>query len=206
VPRETSASKAAAGEDRRRKIIDIAANLFLENSYERATMRSIGSAVGIDPATIYYYFPGKEAILVEILETGVEDLSAALKAALDEHDEPHARFRAAVRAHVIQAIDRPYQALYDMCFAYLPKEARKNVSAKRHLVDTVWQQVLEAGVADGVLDIGNVSLARLHLITAINGIYRWFQKSGPLGVDEVADSLAALFEFSAGASPDRSAT
>src|SRR5687767_6649714 len=103
-------------------IVDTAATLFLEHSYERATMRSIGAAVGIDPATIYYYFASKEAIVVEILENGVANLLSALQSAMDEHEDPESQFRAAVHAHVVHAITGPHQALYDQVFSYLPDE------------------------------------------------------------------------------------
>lgn len=175
-------------------IVDTAATLFLEHSYERATMRSIGAAVGIDPATIYYYFSSKEAIVVEILEIGVANLLAALKSAVNEHSEPEAQFRAAVRAHVMHAITGPYQALFDQVFPYLPDEARAGVRAQRGHIDDHWRSLIENAISAGLITVQNPSLARLHLITAMNGIYRWFHAEGPLTVDEIADSLVDLVD------------
>lgn len=175
-------------------ILDRAATLFLEHSYERATMRSIGAAVGIDPATIYYYFSSKEAIVVEILETGVAKLLAALQLALTENGDAETQFRAAVHAHVVHAITGPYQPLYDQVFPYLPQDARVGVSAKRDLIDDLWRTLVEHAIAADLISVRNPSLARLHLITAMNGIYRWFHVGGPLTVDEIADGLVDLID------------
>lgn len=172
--------------------MDTAATLFLEHSYERATMRSIGAAVGIDPATIYYYFASKEAIVVEILEQGVDNLLSALQVAIHDNDTVESQFRSAVHAHVVHAITGPYQPLYDQVFRYLPEEARAGVRAKRDLIDDTWRDVVERAVAAGLITVDNPSLARLHLITAMNGIYRWYRPGGPLAVDEIAMGLVQL--------------
>lgn len=194
MPKQTSASSLIASEDRRRMIVDKAEDLFLEHSYERATMRSIGAAVGIDPATIYYYFSSKEAIVVEILEMGVTNLLTALQTALAEHEDPSDRFDAAVHAHVTHVVSGPSQALYDQVFRYLPPEARAGVSSKRDLIDETWRTLVEQAITAGLLTASNSSLARLHLITAMNGIYRWYDPTGPLSVNEIADALIELVE------------
>jgi AcrR family transcriptional regulator len=173
-------------------IVDTAATLFLEHSYERATMRSIGAAVGIDPATIYYYFSSKEALVVEILEAGVENLLTALQAALHNHEEPMEQFRAAVHAHVSHAVTGPYQALYDQVFSYLPEQAAAGVSAKRDLIDDTWRLIFDQLFEADLTTAKNPSLARLHVITAMNGIYRWYHPNGPATVDEIAEELVSL--------------
>jgi AcrR family transcriptional regulator len=175
-------------------IVETAAMLFLEHSFERATMRSIGAAVGIDPATIYSCFSSKEAIVVQILQTGVDDLLTALQSAMNGHDEPEAQFRAAVRAHVVHAITGPYQALYDQVFPYLPDEGRAGVRAQRDLIDELWQTRVQRAIAAGMISARNPSLARLHLLTAMNGIYRWFRPGAPLSVNQVADALVDMVD------------
>ena len=56
-------------QEQRQRVLDAAVALFAEHGYEATGMRAIADAVGIRPASIYYYFPSKEAIL-EALFTG----------------------------------------------------------------------------------------------------------------------------------------
>ena len=177
--------------DRRAQIMDTAANLFLVQSYEGATMRSIGSGVGIDPATIYYYFPSKEAIVVEIVEAGVGHLLESLQGAL-RLPTVEEQLLEAIRVHVTDAITRPYHALQDQVFPYLPKDARAGIADVRARIVDVWKVLVERAVAEHLIGLENASLARLFLITAMNGTFRWYHEDGALSIDEVAEGL---FEF-----------
>ena len=71
-----------------------AAQLFSEKGYDNVTTREITSAIGMNPAALYYYFPSKEILLKSLYEFYIEvhckkkpDLSELLK--LAETDHPH---------------------------------------------------------------------------------------------------------------------
>lgn len=51
-------------EERRQHILDVASAVFLEMGFERASMAEISSRVGGSKATLYSYFPSKEALFV----------------------------------------------------------------------------------------------------------------------------------------------
>ena len=53
--------------EKRKRICDIAAKLFVERGFEKTTTRDIASATGMNTSAIYYYFDDKESILYEIL-------------------------------------------------------------------------------------------------------------------------------------------
>lgn len=50
----------------RQRILDIAADLFVEQGYEKTSLREIAERLGYSKAAIYYHFPSKEDILLEI--------------------------------------------------------------------------------------------------------------------------------------------
>ncbi|RZS87545.1 TetR family transcriptional regulator [Motilibacter rhizosphaerae] len=55
----------------RELILDVAARLFAERGYAATPTRAIADAVGIRQASLYYHFPSKETILVELLRSTV---------------------------------------------------------------------------------------------------------------------------------------
>jgi AcrR family transcriptional regulator len=58
--------------DRREQILEAAFEEFARKGFEGATIRSIGGAAGLQsPALIYWYFPDKEALFREVLESRV---------------------------------------------------------------------------------------------------------------------------------------
>ncbi len=55
----------------RQEILDAAAALFGESGFAATSTRAIAERVGIRQASLYYYFPGKDEILLELLEASV---------------------------------------------------------------------------------------------------------------------------------------
>lgn len=60
-------------EERRQRIVDIAAAAFREQGFDNTSMAEIASRVGGSKATLYNYFPSKEALLVEVTLQAARD-------------------------------------------------------------------------------------------------------------------------------------
>ncbi|MFI5952887.1 helix-turn-helix domain-containing protein [Cryptosporangium sp. NPDC051539] len=68
----------------RQEILDAAAALFGESGFAATSTRAIADRVGVRQASLYYYFPGKDEILLELLEASVRptlDLVGAIRTA-----------------------------------------------------------------------------------------------------------------------------
>ena len=59
-------------EERRVLILEIAAQVFQETGYEKASMAEISSRVGGSKATLYNYFPSKEELFLAVMELKAE--------------------------------------------------------------------------------------------------------------------------------------
>ena len=66
-------------ERRYREVLDAAASVFVEKSYAGASTRDIAERLGVRQASLYYYFPSKEAALAAICELGVKDFISNLQ-------------------------------------------------------------------------------------------------------------------------------
>lgn len=63
--------------DRRSQILEAALEEFASKGYKGATIKSIAAAAGLQsPALIYHYFPDKEALFDEVLESHVPVVQA----------------------------------------------------------------------------------------------------------------------------------
>jgi AcrR family transcriptional regulator len=60
--------------DRRAQIRQLAAEMFFKRGYEATTMRELAGAIQIKTASLYYFFPNKEQILFELIESVVRQL------------------------------------------------------------------------------------------------------------------------------------
>lgn len=71
-------------EARRQAIIDIAAEVFRESGFERASMSEICRRVGGSKATIYNYFPSKEELFFEVMYQANQAQFAAIHEMLNQ--------------------------------------------------------------------------------------------------------------------------
>jgi AcrR family transcriptional regulator len=65
-------------EEKRRDIVKVASELFMENGFDRTSMSMISEKVGGSKATLYGYFRSKEEILQEVLVYDVTEESDRL--------------------------------------------------------------------------------------------------------------------------------
>ena len=55
-------------DERRRRLLDLGADLFARHAYDELTMATIAREAGISKALLYHYFPGKQAYFAATLE------------------------------------------------------------------------------------------------------------------------------------------
>src|ERR1700750_2852149 len=90
----------------REVILDVATQLFSESGYAGTTMREIANAVGVLPGSLYAHIDGKETLLFEIVESGIDRFLAAA-APIEGIEDPVERARAAIKAHLAVVAERP---------------------------------------------------------------------------------------------------
>ena len=78
APEIRSEIRKKAERDRRRAIIDAARPVFLAEGYAATSMSTIVARVGGSKATLYSYFPSKEALFVAVIEETCEEVMSAV--------------------------------------------------------------------------------------------------------------------------------
>jgi AcrR family transcriptional regulator len=88
--------KAAKSEVTRARILDAALELFREQGFESATMRSIASSAGVATGAAYYYFDSKDAIVLAFYEQAQRDMQPGLETVLNSSRDLRERLRGIV--------------------------------------------------------------------------------------------------------------
>jgi AcrR family transcriptional regulator len=86
------------GPERRRRILDAAAEGFATRGYHATSVGQIAEAAGITKPVIYDHFPSKRDLFVALLEQAREELLALGVAAMRADAPPEERVRTAVEA------------------------------------------------------------------------------------------------------------
>ena len=162
-------------------ILDGAAQIFVRQG-EQASMNDVAEAAGVARATVYRYFPTREALLDELARTAVADLEERLASARIDEVPPE------------EGITRAVRALLDVgnTFVLLVHEERRPDRARfERQVTQPLRRLFERGQASGDIrdDIASARLAE-SLIGLIVGL---LQAAPPLGKEDMAATIVRLF-------------
>jgi AcrR family transcriptional regulator len=86
--------------DRKAEIRRLAAEVFAEKGFDRASIRDVAKATRLSLAGLYYYYRGKEEILFDIQRVAFTTLLDSHAQALAGVREPEQKLRRVVDAHL----------------------------------------------------------------------------------------------------------
>ncbi len=99
--------------DLKQRILNAAREIFLEQGYDRTSVRMIAEKIGYSATTIYLHFQDKNEILHTLHTEGFEILNSRM-AVLLQVDDPFERLKAMGKMYIDFALSNP--ELYDLMF------------------------------------------------------------------------------------------
>jgi AcrR family transcriptional regulator len=100
--------------EKRLLILEAAKQIFIEEGFEKASIRAISDRIEYSPATIYLYFKDKNELLFAIHELGFEKLLGEMSSAIDGIEDPIEQLRKRGYAYMKFAFENP--EMYDLMF------------------------------------------------------------------------------------------
>jgi TetR/AcrR family transcriptional repressor of mexCD-oprJ operon len=162
-------------------ILDGAAELFASGG-EQASMNEVAEAAGVARATVYRYFPNREALLDELARTAVRDVDMRLGSARIDAVPPQ------------EGVARAVRALVDVgnLFVVLARERPRSGADRfeRGLVEPL-RQLVERGQTSG--DIRDDITAARVTESLIGLIVGMLTSTPPLGREDMTATITGLF-------------
>lgn len=129
--------------ERKERILSAAAELAARRGFHTVAMTDIGSEAGIVGSGVYRHFASKTAILVALLDRGMDRLQAGAAAILASGGADGAILSALVNDHIAVAIDdRAVLAVYHREVHNLPDADRRRLRRAQRLYLEEWVHVL----------------------------------------------------------------
>jgi AcrR family transcriptional regulator len=117
-------------DERRRRLLDLGAELFARHTYAQLSMAAIAREAGISKALLYHYFPSKQAYFVATLQRQAEELGRLI--AVDPALPPVEQLTQALDAFLgwVEANAEGYHKLLEGATTHA--EVRELVDVVRH--------------------------------------------------------------------------
>ncbi len=183
---------------RRKELTRLAAQLFVQEGFDRTTVRMLAQEMGIKSGSLFHHFRDKQEILAAVIEEGTENALVIAKEALSRCDSSaSSRLHAMARAHLETLLtDRNAHvvALYE--WRRLDSEARAHLGHLRDAYESLWEEVIDDALAAGLVH-GDRFLVSRFVMGALNWTVRWYDPDGTRTPDELADELVVMITRSA---------
>jgi AcrR family transcriptional regulator len=149
-------------QDTRRSILDAARTAFAERGFDKASIRAIATAAGVDPALVHHYFGTKERLFLASMDSPIDPAEVVPKALSGPREEAGERL---VRT-VLSVWDSPAGA----AAVALLRSAMSNEWTARLMREFVVTQVLRRAVAELGLEGDDVPLRTTLVATQVAGL------------------------------------
>ncbi len=152
--------------DTKSQILSAALDLFARYGYEKTTMRTIAKKVGIQSASIYYFFDSKETLL---------------KTLFSEFESNFAKYRNSPEDIIKAAQEKPLPEVLSMLFYTFgnPDEIARMTAISRVVLSLQYEntdahKLIERIMVQEPIDYGALILKDLHTLGIIREIdFRW---------------------------------
>lgn len=133
----------------RQRIVEEAGALFLSRGFVRVTSAEIASRLGISKATLYQAFPGKEAILREVVRGVMTDILAGVERLLGDGSLGFVEKTAALLSYLVTQLSRFEPGLLRDLQRSAPEVWREMEEFRRDKILRNFRTILEDGRRQG---------------------------------------------------------
>lgn len=162
-------------EDKRSRILTIAAQQFAAQGYAHASMAQVSEACGISKANIYHYYPSKTALLFDILNSYLSELRDRVCGLAEQGLSPDERLRA-LTAEVLLAYEG-MDALHKIqteSLHLLPEEQQETLRGyQRDMVRKLSSILAQAAPETLGEDAQELHSATMSVFGMLNWFYMW---------------------------------
>jgi AcrR family transcriptional regulator len=135
--------RSRAKENRRQALLSAAASLFALHGFSRVSLEDLGAAAGVSGPAVYRHFPGKQAVLADLLVTVSQELLDGGRRVAACSADPLAALRGLVEFQVDFALGKPdVIRVQDRDFGCLSDEDQAAVRTLQRSYVEVWVEVL----------------------------------------------------------------
>jgi len=175
-------------ESRKDQILRTATRIFCEKTYHGTTLQDIADAVGMLKGSLYYYITSKEKLLTDIILDAAHTLNKDLERVERANLPPTARLKQIIQEHIkFNTMYRESGTLFltdRNAISSLEMNELMEIFDRR---DKLIVRTLNEAVEMGIYRPVDIRVTALAIAGLCNSTLFWYQPSGRLNYNDVAD-------------------
>ncbi len=193
-------TRAVDFEEKQRGILHSAAAVFAELGMDKTSMAQIAAHAQVSKALLYHYYPGKDALIFDVIRTHLDELDMAVAQADDPALPPRERLRVLVRQVLenYRDADNEHQVQLIAISALTAEQQAELRDIERRIVRR-FAAVIALINPDLNRDRPLLTPVTMSLFGMMNWVYMWFRDGGPVSREDYADLATSLLLDGVGA-------
>ena len=193
---------------RRERILDAAFTVFSRRGYRQAGVDEVGRQAETSKGGVYFHFPTKEALFLELLRTTADRLVAKVERSMMAVDDPIERADVALQTVLgVFAGHRTMARLFLIDAVGAGSEFQAELQRLHERFGGLITGQLDVAVADGIIAPLDTTVAGMAWFGALNEVVmRWLMADDPGYLEDTYPTLRAILLRSVGIPEDRIAT
>lgn len=171
--------------DAKGRILDAAAEAFMQRGFATTTVDDIADAVGATKGLIYYHFRTKFDIFLAVYELGMKQVREQVEPYANGSGTGRERIELMSIAHLVnlmkdleyhQVVHQGVRNQESTALKARQRDALVQLNNLRRDYESLFRRVISEGVDDGSLRNVDVALATRMLLSSLNSVDAWYRK------------------------------
>lgn len=190
---------------RRERILDAAFSVFSQRGYRQAGVDEVGRQAETSKGGVYFHFPTKESLFLELLRTTADRLVGKVERSMTPYDDPIERADVALRTVLgVFAGHRTMARLFLIDAVGAGSEFQAELQRLHARFSGLIAEQLDAAVAAGTIEPIDTEVAAMAWFGALNEVVtRWLMAESHARLEDTYPTLRAILLRSVGISEER---
>jgi TetR/AcrR family transcriptional regulator, fatty acid metabolism regulator protein len=190
---------------RRERILDAAFSVFSQRGYRQAGVDEVGRQAETSKGGVYFHFPTKESLFLELLRTTADRLTAKVERSMAPYDDPIERADVALRTVLgVFAGHRTMARLFLIDAVGAGSEFQAELQQLHERFAGIIASQLDDAVAAGTIEPIDTAVAGMAWFGALNEVVvRWLMSEQDGRLEDTYPTLRALLLRSVGIPEER---
>lgn len=187
-------TRARDFEDKQKAILRSAASVIAELGIEKASMSQVALHANVSKALLYHYYPGKDALIFDIINTHLTELDEAVEAADDPALPPRERLRGLIWAVLdnYRGADDQHKVQLNAAGALSEDQHGEIRAIERRIVRRFSAVLKELNPKLDTPARALLTPMTMSLFGILNWVYLWFRDGGRITREEYAELVTTL--------------
>jgi len=188
-------SRSSTGSPKLRRILERAARLFFEKGFDGTSMQDIADACGLTKAGLYHHVPTKEALLIAIMEYGMDLFEEVVLARVEHISDPLERLRQTMANNIELVTTDSSKEVTIILHEHqtLTGEAQRHINARKKRYVRFLEDSFKQAMARGQIRNVDPTLASFSFLGSVLWTYKWYRPDGRLTPQQLCDGTIDLF-------------